>query len=64
MCALRLSPDYEREFVGLLEAVDESTRITRRELSLFWPKVGWRIDGEILLVGRAVNGWLSWPDIA
>jgi hypothetical protein len=63
MCAFRLSPDYEREFLRLLEAIEESPRITPRALSLFWPKIGRLFEGETLLVGRAVNGWLDRWDL-
>jgi hypothetical protein len=51
--------EYEGLFAGLLAEVAKAP--TRRPVSqaLFWPKIGRLYDGEVLLVGRAVNGWID-----
>lgn len=54
-----LSGTYGRLYADLLAQL-ASVRV-RRPVSqaLFWPKVGRLYDGEVLLVGRAVNGWID-----
>ncbi|MFN8127128.1 MAG: hypothetical protein U0R64_11550 [Candidatus Nanopelagicales bacterium] len=59
----RLSGEYEETYAELLAIVGTAARITPRELSLFWPKVGRRFDGGTLLIGRAVNGWIDRWDL-
>ena len=59
----RLSGQYERTYERLLAGVAADLRITPRETSLFWPKVGRHYDGELLIVGRAVNGWIDRWDL-
>jgi hypothetical protein len=56
---VRLSSEYERLYARLLGEV--AAVRTRRPVqqALFWPKVGRLYDGELLLVGRAVNGWID-----
>jgi len=53
-----LSREYEAGYIDLLARV-AATRIRPPETSLFWPKVGRLYDGELLLIGRAVNGWID-----
>lgn len=60
---VRLSGRYEDAYAEMLEAVSAATRITPRELALFWPKIGTRYAGGTLLVGRAVNGWVDRWDL-
>jgi hypothetical protein len=54
-----LSSKYEATYRRLLRSVAATPRIHPPETSLFWPKVGRRYDGELLLIGRAVNGWID-----
>jgi hypothetical protein len=58
-----LSPAYGSTYRRLLARVAAAPRIKPPETSLFWPKVGRRYDGELLLVGRAVNGWIDRWDV-
>jgi hypothetical protein len=58
-----LSRSYGSTYRRLLESVAATPRIRPPETSLFWPKVGRAYDGELLLVGRAVNGWIDRWDV-
>jgi hypothetical protein len=60
---VHLSPAYERAYARLIDRVAADPRISPRETSLFWPKVGRKYDGDLLLVGRAVNGWIDRWDL-
>lgn len=59
----RLSRAYEQIYARMLGGVAATPRIRPPETSLFWPKIGRRYDGELLLVGRAVNGWVDLWDV-
>lgn len=59
----RLSDRYEDTYAEMLTSVAGTPRITPRELSLFWPKLGRRYAGGMLIVGRAVNGWIDRWDL-
>ena len=59
----RLSTDYEREYAALLEAIQRDRGIQPRELTMFWPKIGRQYDGDLLVVGRSVNGWFDRWDL-
>jgi hypothetical protein len=61
--ALTLSAAYEQRYVQMLEHIAATPRISPRETSLFWPQVGAAYDGDLLLVGRAVNGWIDRWDL-
>lgn len=50
---------YERQYVQLLSDLREVHSRRPAGQALFWPKIGRRYDGELLLVGRAVNGWID-----
>lgn len=54
-----LSAEYEAVYGRLLGEVEAVGRIRPPEVSMFWPKVGRRYAGDLLLVGRAVNGWMD-----
>lgn len=47
----------------MLEHIVAAPRISPRETSLFWPQIGAAYDGDLLLVGRAVNGWIDRWDL-
>lgn len=47
----------------MLGDVASTPRINPRQLALFWPKVGARFDGGLMVVGRAVNGWIDLWDL-
>ena len=55
----QLSAGYGQAYERLLGRVAELGRIKPPEVSLFWPKVGRDYDGDFLVVGRAVNGWID-----
>lgn len=59
----RLSSAYEDRYIELLARVAASSRIHPRELALFWPKVGASYVGDLLVIGRAVNGWIDRWDL-
>jgi hypothetical protein len=54
-----LSADYARSYERLLAAVGARSDVEPDELALFWPMVGHAYRGELLVVGRAVNGWID-----
>jgi len=47
----------------MLGEVASTPRINPRQLALFWPKVGARFDRGLMVVGRAVNGWIDLWDL-
>lgn len=52
-------PDYRRRMLDLLEAVRPSAEeMPDRALCLFAPRVARQFDGKLMVVGRAVNGWI------
>src|SRR5438876_1409126 len=55
----RLSDAYQREYTALLAAIAKAQDIGPLELTMFWPKVGSLYDGDLLVIGRAVNGWMD-----
>ena len=57
--ARQLSSDYGAAYERLIQHVASVGRITPPAASLFWPKVGRAYDVELLLIGRAVNGWID-----
>jgi hypothetical protein len=63
MGSSQLSLAYEADYRNLLARVVAAPGIRPRELALFWPKVGSCYDGDILVVGRAVNGWIDRWDL-
>lgn len=54
-----LSAEYEDLFATLLREVAHAGVRRPVTQALFWPKIGRLYDGELLLVGRAVNGWID-----
>jgi hypothetical protein len=56
---VRLSRDYEQDYAALLERVGSARGVSPRTMTLFWPKVGAGYDGDLLVIGRAVNGWID-----
>jgi hypothetical protein len=54
-----LSDDYARAYVRQLDEVAVARVRRSRPLALFWPKVGRLYDGDLLVIGRAVNGWID-----
>lgn len=61
--SVELSVEYEAAYAELIARVATSPSIRPRELALFWPKVGRSYDGDLLVVGRAVNGWIDRWDL-
>ena len=58
-----LSADYQATYERLLAAVAARPRIEPPELVGFWPMVGHAYSGELLVIGRAVNGWIGHVDV-
>jgi hypothetical protein len=56
---LVLSDSYGSAFVGMLETVGATPGVGPDELAVFWPMVGHAYRGELLVVGKAVNGWID-----
>ncbi len=56
---MRLSAEYEAEYAELLRQVDAHSKLRGAELCLFWPKIGSLYRGVLLVIGRAVNGWID-----
>jgi hypothetical protein len=63
MTRWRLPSDYEAAYLELLGRVAATPRIRPRELALFWPKVGRAYTGDLMIIGRAVNGWIDRWDL-
>jgi hypothetical protein len=51
-----LSSDYEALYRVFLSGVATTAR-PGREWTVFWPMIGHRYQNDLLIVGRAVNGW-------
>ena len=56
---LRLSAAYEARFDELLAAVAAAAGSPDTPVVPFWPLVGDAYDGELLVIGRSVNGWVE-----
>jgi hypothetical protein len=52
-----MSPEYASQYERLLETVARTPDARGNTLNSFWPMVGHRFEDELLIVGRAVNGW-------
>jgi hypothetical protein len=48
---------------ALLVALGQARRVGPERLAAFWPMVGTAYRGDLLLVGRAVNGWIDAVDV-
>jgi hypothetical protein len=53
---MQLSQGYEAEYAALLRAIADVGALKNSELALFWPKVGLKYAGELLLIVRQ-----RWP---
>lgn len=54
-----LSDTYADDFRALLVAAGRTPGVEPDQLAVFWPMVGARYTGELMVVGRAVNGWID-----
>lgn len=54
-----MSQVYEREFAALLRRIESTPGVQPVELTAFWPKIGGRYAGDLMIVGRSVNGWVD-----
>ena len=59
MTESRLSLDYGRCYEDRLRAAGTTPGVEPPELASFWPMVGHAYAGELMVVGRAVNGWID-----
>lgn len=64
MTAMTLSDDYRGAYEQLLAAVAARPGVEPPKLVGFWPMVGHAYTGELLVIGRAVNGWIDHEDVA
>ena len=54
-----LSQQYETAYGQMLAALAAAPAVEPPELTAFWPMVGHADDRALLVVGRAVNGWMD-----
>ena len=52
-----LSLEYEDMYAEMLEG--SALASPDVELTPFWPKIGARYGGDLLVIGRATNGWID-----
>jgi hypothetical protein len=55
---IRLSSGYTADYLDLLGRIGEASTPDAR-LTPFWPLSGQRYDGELMVIGRSVNGWID-----
>jgi hypothetical protein len=56
---MRLSSGYEVAYRELLGRVARTPSLEpEMRMAIFWPMVGHRYDGDLMVIGRAVNGWV------
>ena len=63
MSLFALSADYEDSYERMLEAVALTPGVEPRELTGFWPMVGHGYAGDLMVIGRAVNGWIDHANV-
>ena len=56
---LPLSEDYEARLATMLRAIGQRSGVEPDELTGFWPMLGHKYERKLLVVGKAVNGWLD-----
>jgi hypothetical protein len=55
---MKLSGEYETEYRDLLSQLGAAPSLPpEMMMTIFWPMIGYRFDGDLMVVGRAVNGW-------
>lgn len=55
-----LSSAYESLYRSLLADLGAEPALPAKLLmTFFWPMIGYRFDSDLLIVGRAVNGWVN-----
>jgi len=55
----RLSTAYGSDFEAMLATVAAAGAAPETPLVPFWPLAGAAYDGELLVIGRSVNGWIE-----
>ncbi len=62
MSAVRMPPEYDSAFMALLAASARAATDLNARLTPFWPIVGDDYSGDLVVIGRSVNGWIDeWP---
>jgi len=56
---MNLSPEYDIELEAMLARLGATPRVGPPLLTAFWPVTGWAYSGGLMVVGRAVNGWID-----
>ena len=64
MTVTGLSAAYGRCYEDLLRAAGTTPGVEPPERASFWPMVGHAYAGELMVVGRAVNGWIDQVAVA
>lgn len=54
-----LPPGYTSDFDQMLATLGATPGLVPDRLTVFWPKVGTAYAGELMVVGKAVNGWID-----
>jgi hypothetical protein len=53
---------YDVVYERMLEQVASAQAVPIAPVTPFWPLIGWKYDGSLMVVGRSVNGWIDdWP---
>jgi hypothetical protein len=55
----RLPSAYRSTFDAMLASVAQTSADSSVPLVPFWPLVGGRYEGDLLVIGRSVNGWID-----
>jgi len=64
---MNLSPDYDIDLEAMLARLGTTSGVGPPLLTAFWPMTGSAYSGGLMVVGRAVNGWIdhiSAPELA
>jgi hypothetical protein len=60
--AVALPDRYDQLYERLLADAAGAATNPGAEVTPFWPIIGWKYDGSLMVVGRSVNGWIeNWP---
>jgi hypothetical protein len=56
---MNLSPDYDIDLEAMLARLGTTSGVGPPLLTAFWPMTGSAYSGGLMVVGRAVNGWID-----
>jgi hypothetical protein len=55
----RLPAVYDHAYASMLTEVGATPGVEPNELTGFWPMIGHSYTGKLMVIGRAVNGWID-----